>query len=223
DSVDDMPPDMRRAYQRLMGVFADENGDGMPDIFEVADPYRKYNSADQLPPEARKVYEQAMGAFAQQDAFGRDGFKDGAFSFTNASTSSVNVVVTQGARRKKPGGPLNWIIGLALMALFAAGGIGLFSWLLRSSESYDIAFARARASAQVREVFGEPLTAGWWTSGRISSGGSTTSVRYALPVSGPLQDGRMQISGFQMSGEWDLTVTLTYERDGATQTIRLDE
>ena len=33
-SVDDMPPDVRRQYERAMGVLTDKDGNGVPDIFE---------------------------------------------------------------------------------------------------------------------------------------------------------------------------------------------
>lgn len=221
-SVDEMPPDVRRVYQRLMGVFADEDGDGTPDIFEFASPPRQYRSADELPPKARKLHDEMFAMLP--DDLAREEFLRGPVSYQHAKVSDVTIVGgLSGARRTKPGGLANWIIGLALMALFAGGGMALFSAIMRSSESYDIAFARARSSPEVLAVFGEPLTAGWWTTGKISSGGSLTSVRYQVPVSGPLQDGRMSIAGSERRGDWDLTVTLTYERGGETRAIRLDE
>lgn len=78
-SVDEMPPDIRQAYEQIMNTFADKNQNGMPDVLEgvlginsndLSLPSRsttiiydgkKYDSADQLPPEARQKYEQAMG------------------------------------------------------------------------------------------------------------------------------------------------------------------
>jgi hypothetical protein len=78
DSADEMPPDVREAYEKIMGVFADKNQDGMPDVFEglagtrpnpnvqtnstvIIYEGRQYASVDELPPEARLKYEQAMG------------------------------------------------------------------------------------------------------------------------------------------------------------------
>ena len=90
-SVEEMPADVRRAYERAMSQFADndrsghpdvledlaslkdQNKIGMPDAFEgmlsnmisstkiVADG-NEYNSLDELPPDVRAKYEQAMGA-----------------------------------------------------------------------------------------------------------------------------------------------------------------
>lgn len=36
NSLDELPPDQRKAYEQAMSVFADKNGDGMPDIFQQA-------------------------------------------------------------------------------------------------------------------------------------------------------------------------------------------
>lgn len=79
NSVDEMPPEAREAYEKIMGIFTDKNQDGMPDLFEgftgtdarnlnvqantttIIYEGRQYSSIDELPPEARRRYEQAMG------------------------------------------------------------------------------------------------------------------------------------------------------------------
>jgi hypothetical protein len=33
-SLDEMPPDVRQAYEQMVGVFTDKNRDGVPDIME---------------------------------------------------------------------------------------------------------------------------------------------------------------------------------------------
>ena len=90
-SVEEMPADVRRAYESAMPQFADndrsghpdvledltslkdQNKNGMPDAFEgivsnmisstkiIADG-NEYNSLNELPPDVRAKYEQAMGA-----------------------------------------------------------------------------------------------------------------------------------------------------------------
>ena len=90
-SVEEMPEDVRRAYESAMSQFADndrnglpdvledltglkdQNKNGMPDAFEemasnmisstkiIADG-NEYNNLNELPPEIRAKYEQAMGA-----------------------------------------------------------------------------------------------------------------------------------------------------------------
>lgn len=76
-SLDEMPPDVRRAYEQAMGMLADNNQNGLPDVFEglfnagnvptvtgtsaqfVVDG-KVYSSVDDLPPDARQKYEQAL-------------------------------------------------------------------------------------------------------------------------------------------------------------------
>jgi hypothetical protein len=84
NSVDEMPADVRQAYESAMGVLADKNGNGIPDILEggmqpgvvnvrlkpsvntqfVVDG-KVYSSVEALPPEARQKYERAMAKAAQ--------------------------------------------------------------------------------------------------------------------------------------------------------------
>ncbi|MEW6358863.1 MAG: hypothetical protein AB1696_21200 [Planctomycetota bacterium] len=74
-SVDDMPADVRRAYERVMGMFADRDGDGVPDSVQQSDGAftadvvtkivvngREYNSLDEMPNDVRRMYEMAMSA-----------------------------------------------------------------------------------------------------------------------------------------------------------------
>jgi len=89
-SVEEMPADVRRAYESAMSQLADNDGNGLPDVLEgltslkdqnkngmpdafegmvsniisstkiIADG-NEYNSLDELPPDVRAKYEQAMG------------------------------------------------------------------------------------------------------------------------------------------------------------------
>ena len=80
--VEDMPPEVRRAYEETMAILPDEDKDGVPDIFEgeavdvehivtqtdgtvstktrIIVDGQEYSSVSELPPEAREKYEQAM-------------------------------------------------------------------------------------------------------------------------------------------------------------------
>ncbi len=84
NSVDEMPADVRQAYESAMGVLADKNGNGIPDILEGGlrtgvvnlrlDPTvntqfvvdgKVYSNVEALPPESRQKYERAMAKVAQ--------------------------------------------------------------------------------------------------------------------------------------------------------------
>ena len=79
--VEDMPPEVRRAYEEAMAFLADKDHDGIPDILEgkggdversvlqagvtvstttrIIVNGREYSSVSELPPEVREKYEQA--------------------------------------------------------------------------------------------------------------------------------------------------------------------
>jgi hypothetical protein len=87
-SVEEMPADIRLAYEQVMGAFSDQDGDGVPEAFEglasvnvqsaglqnavIYYEGKQYRNPDDLPPEARERYEQAM-ARADSD---RNGIPD---------------------------------------------------------------------------------------------------------------------------------------------------
>ncbi len=83
-SVDEMPPDVRQAYEQAMSTFTDANRNGVPDIFEhggltiskrvsqIVYNGKAYSSVNELPAEARQQYEEAM---AKLDA-NRNGIPD---------------------------------------------------------------------------------------------------------------------------------------------------
>ena len=106
NSLEEMPPEVRAAYQQAMALLADQNGNGMPDFLDglmqgqsldalvkplnvLASTHTQivfngqtYTSVDQMPPEARRAYEQAMGAVDQNrngvpDALEQGGIQTG--------------------------------------------------------------------------------------------------------------------------------------------------
>lgn len=71
-NVEEMPPEIRRAYEAVMGVFADRDANGLPDLLEgshnsvsghqmnLVHDGMVYHSLEDLPPEARAKYQAAM-------------------------------------------------------------------------------------------------------------------------------------------------------------------
>ncbi|NOZ19532.1 MAG: hypothetical protein GXP25_00425 [Planctomycetes bacterium] len=73
--VDDMPLEVRRAYEQVMNMLADRDGDGVPDAVQNSDGTftadvvtkivvngREYNSIDEMPEDVRRMYELARSA-----------------------------------------------------------------------------------------------------------------------------------------------------------------
>ena len=88
DRVEDMPPEARRAYEQALGMLADKNQNGTPDVLEAGPPAvpgapagkiklttkvrftttqkiifdgQVYHSVDEMPAEARQAYQRALG------------------------------------------------------------------------------------------------------------------------------------------------------------------
>jgi hypothetical protein len=74
-SVEEMPPDVRQAYERMRSAVVDSDGDGVPDRFEGKDANfvsvtrqrivvngREYGSVEEMPPDVRRAFESAREA-----------------------------------------------------------------------------------------------------------------------------------------------------------------
>lgn len=85
-SPDEMPPEVRRAYEQALNVFADGNRDGAPDVLQgvggegnihlqsvsissnkaqVVIDGKVYSSVEEMPAQVRQDYEQAVARVAQ--------------------------------------------------------------------------------------------------------------------------------------------------------------
>ena len=77
-SVEEMPAEVRSAYEKVAGLLEDRNQDGIPDIVQGGGSQhfmvtqtriffdgKTYGSVDELPPEARHQYEEALAKLNQ--------------------------------------------------------------------------------------------------------------------------------------------------------------
>lgn len=117
NSLDEMPPEARQAYEQAMALLADQDGNGLPDFVEGllkgqgADALKPlnvlsaahtqivfngqtYSSVDQMPPEARQAYEKAMGAFDQNRNGVPDALEQGSFSASAAGMTATTSTQT---------------------------------------------------------------------------------------------------------------------------------
>ena len=144
-SVDEMPPEVRQAYERMMGMMADKNGDGVPDLFEgtggtslsvtnsrIIFNGQEYGSVDEMPPDARRAFEDAMrrvdgNADGLPDALQRQDGAPAAFSqvdqiSTGRPGSSAPVFL--GSRDRRGGDSRFWIaIAVIIVLLAIIGGL----------------------------------------------------------------------------------------------------
>jgi hypothetical protein len=92
--------------------------------------------------------------------------------------------------------------GITLFAAVVYGGV---TAVMRSSEPFQEALARAQASPEVTSALGEPIEVGFWLSGNINSSGSSGHVDLSIPISGPKQSGTIYVVGTKSAGTWRYT------------------
>jgi hypothetical protein len=67
-SVDEMPSNVRRAYQQAMSVFADADGDGIPDIFESGAAIPQVDDIAQKLQKLKELYNAGLITFQEYEA-----------------------------------------------------------------------------------------------------------------------------------------------------------
>lgn len=88
------------------------------------------------------------------------------------------------------------IVGFVTATMFFA-----FS-MMKSSDAFKLAFAKAQASPMVVETLGEPIKSGLIVSGNINVNGPAGAADLAIPISGPKGDGTVYLKATKSMGEW---------------------
>lgn len=98
-SIDEMPPDVRQAYESVMQIMADKNQNGVPDLFEglagagtqqtggIIYNGQAYSHLDDLPPEARAKYEAMLGKWDAD----HNGLPDFAEKVLGTNTPTISI------------------------------------------------------------------------------------------------------------------------------------
>jgi hypothetical protein len=105
-----------------------------------------------------------------------------------------------------------WVVPLGcLTPLVVCGGvvtliIGLVFGLIKSSEPYREALARAKGNAEVRAALGEPIQEGFFVNGSISTqsvnGVESGEANFSIPISGPKGSAAIQVIASKSAGTW---------------------
>ncbi|MCD6406177.1 MAG: hypothetical protein J7M19_10155 [Planctomycetes bacterium] len=88
---------------------------------------------------------------------------------------------------------------------FCIGIAYLFFGLMKSSNAYKGAVARASESSAVTAMLGSPVKAGFFLSGNISLSGSSGQADLAIPISGPKGKGVIYVEATKSAGKWTFT------------------
>ncbi len=94
---------------------------------------------------------------------------------------------------------------LSILALVAVlvGSIGLFVFtMIRHTDVFREAVARAEANPQVRAELGEPIHERWWLSGNVRTSGPSGHAKLAIPLKGSRKDGTLYAVAHKSAGRW---------------------
>ncbi len=118
------------------------------------------------------------------------------------------------------GGLVGCLRVIAVIGLFVGGIFYAISSLFASSDVYQQALAKARSNPQVSLEIGEPIQAGWFTMGSISTFGLSGDADLQIPISGPRNGGMLFASARRSNGVWQY-YTLAVQVNGSNRIIEL--
>ena len=102
-----------------------------------------------------------------------------------------------------------WFVPTGCLTLIVFGVVlvlcifGFVFSVLKTSESYEKALARAKNDPRVRAALGTPLHDGMFPSGQTEVIGSSGTTNLAIPISGPKGKGTLYVIGSKSAGEWN--------------------
>lgn len=121
-----------------------------------------------------------------------------------------------------------WFVPVGCLGtlVFFAGFIVLIMYfvvgMMKSSDAYDVAVAKARAHSLVQESIGSPIEEGVFITGRINASGPSGQASLSIPISGPNGEGTILVEAEKSAGQWAFS-TLVVEIKETKQRIDLLE
>jgi hypothetical protein len=104
-----------------------------------------------------------------------------------------------------------WVLPVGLLGVILAcagccGGIFVFVFgVLKSSDVYKQALAKAQANPAVVAQLAEPIQAGWMVMGSIQDQGATGTAGFEFPISGPKGSATIHVQAIKAGGTWTYT------------------
>lgn len=100
-------------------------------------------------------------------------------------------------------------LALAMVMLFAGFVYAIFAMvfgILKSSEPYREAMARATSSPQVTTALGTPIDDGFLVSGNVRTSGGSGQASLEIPISGPQGKARIYVDAAKSGGRWTFSI-----------------
>ncbi len=99
--------------------------------------------------------------------------------------------------------PLGCVGSLLLLAAFVGMIVTFVFGVMKSSDVYKTALARAQADPRVTQALGSPINGGMFLAGSIKVNGAGGYAELAIPISGPQGDGTIQTRATKENGTWN--------------------
>lgn len=99
--------------------------------------------------------------------------------------------------------PLACVWGLAVIAGFVALILYLVFGMMKSSDVYTEALARAKANPSVVMALGMPIKEGLVVAGSIRVSGPSGEADLEIPISGPKGKGTIYVEAHKSAGRWN--------------------
>lgn len=106
-------------------------------------------------------------------------------------------------RRWAIAGVLSWVVVFALVAYSATSLLGF----MKNTEVYRMSMQEITNSPAIESVFGKPIEAGWFVTGKVTvamSGGGQAALN--IPLSGPKSSGSAIVQAERVDGKWVLNL-----------------
>ena len=91
---------------------------------------------------------------------------------------------------------------LLLVAGFVFFIVTMVFGVMKSSDAYKMALARAKADPRVMEALGSPIEDGFFAMGKTNVSGSSGHADMTVPLSGPKGKGTLYFVASKFAGEW---------------------
>lgn len=118
--------------------------------------------------------------------------------------------------------PTGCLTLLAFAALFVVCIIFFVFSVMKSSDAYKIAVARAKTDHRVVAALGTPIKDGMFSSGKTNVNGPSGDADIAIPIFGPKGKATIYVVATKSEGQWSFS-KLNVKIDGTGETIDLSE
>jgi cytochrome oxidase complex assembly protein 1 len=113
--------------------------------------------------------------------------------------------------------PAGCLTFIALGVAFVAAIIVFVFSAMKTSDSYKMAVARAKADSRVADVIGTPVEEGWIVSGSTNVNGASGQSDLAIPIHGPKGAAKIYLSATKSAGQWRYSkLIVTFDETGKT-------